>query len=180
MQNSIKLTATALVGFLLSNSVLAQDTYIGSTAKTIYTSTATQNAKISATNANEDVVATYQGVMGKFSSMYPGATSPQWTTSQDNLWVSFLHNGRKSSASFNLKGKMNYVILDCGIDQLPAAFSNTIKKEYASYSLCNAIQIKAHDAVAYQVVLENSASFLTLKYTSEGVEEVGKVTKTTK
>ena len=63
------------------------------------------------------------------------------------------------------------------MENLPAAFSKTITNKYASYHLFNAIEIAAYGTVAYQAILENSKDFITLKYTSEGVEEIQQVKK---
>lgn len=113
----------------------------------------------------------------RFSALFPNASQQQWSTGADNYWVSFLNNGRKANASFTLKGQMMYTITVCTIEHLPAALSKTIKKEYPTYSLFNAIEIKAHGAVVYQAILENSHSFTTLKYTTDGVEEIQRVKK---
>jgi hypothetical protein len=127
--------------------------------------------------AKEDIATSNPAIAAKFSAMFPAATSAQWSSTKDNLWVSFVHNGRKGSASFTPQGKVNYVIVDCAMEQLPKAFGASIKKDYPLYSVYNAVEIKAHDAVAYQVVLENPVSFITLKYTSQGVEEIQRVKK---
>ena len=63
------------------------------------------------------------------------------------------------------------------MENLPAAFSKTITSNYASYHLFNAIEIAAYSTVAYQAILENSKDFITLKYTSEGIEEIQQVKK---
>lgn len=178
MQNSIKATAaTAIVSFLLSNNALAQDTHTSTAAKTVYTNIPTIEKNISANISKEDIAANNPIVVAKFSTLFPVATNQQWASTNNNLWVSFLNNGRKASASFTPKGKVNYVILDCAMEQLPAAFCKTIKKDYPLYNLYNAIEITANDAVTYQVVLENPVNFITLKYTSEGVEETKQVKK---
>lgn len=113
----------------------------------------------------------------KFSTLFPTATNQQWTPGADNVWVSFLNNGQKANASFTPKGKLKYIITNYAMENLPGAFSKTITNEYASYHLLKAIEIKAHGAVAYQAILEDSKGYITLKYTSEGVEEIQQVKK---
>ncbi len=129
-------------------------------------------------NSTTTAVTANPVIAAKFSALVPGATNLQWTNTDDNCWVSFLNNGRKGNASFTPKGKMNYIIADCGMEQLPAAFRETIKKQYASYHLFNAIEVTAHHAVAYQAILENAQGYITLKYTADGIEEIQQVTKT--
>lgn len=117
-------------------------------------------------------------IAAKFATSFPAASNQQWTDNDKVFWVSFLNNGCKARASFNTKGKMNYLITDCAMEQLPEPFRKTINRKFALYTLYHAIKINAYDAVAYQVVLENTSTYITLKFTSEGVEEVQKIIKT--
>lgn len=178
MQNLIKAIApAALVTILLSSNASAQNMMPNNSAKNVNSYTAETDKTNPSTKLKKDI-ATNPIVVAKFSALFPEAASTQWTSTNDNIWVSFLNNGRKARACFNEKGKMSYVISDCGMEQLPAAFSNTIKKDYPSYHLYNAVEITAHDVVAYEAVLENSVHFITLKYTSDGIQETKQVTKT--
>ncbi len=178
MKNFSKAISVAFVGFLLIGNVSAQDAYTGTTAKKSYTSIPAIEKTLASSNASEDIMANFPVVESRFSSLFPTATNPQWSAIKENLWVSFVSDGRKGSASFTQKGKMNYIILSCGLEQLPTAFSKTIQKDYSLYKVYNAIEIKAHDAVAYQVILENAVNFITLKYAGEEVVEISKVNKT--
>jgi hypothetical protein len=112
-----------------------------------------------------------------FAALFPNASNLKWVANADHYWVSFLNGGRKASASFSLKGKMNYAITVCDMVHLPDALCKTIQKEYAAYSLLRAIEIKAHDAVAYQAILEDANGYVTLKYTTDGVEKMQQVVK---
>ncbi len=180
MQKSLKvIMATAVICFLLSGNTLAQDAHASADTKTMFSNIPAVEKTIS-TSSNEDILAKNPAIVATFSTMFPLATSSKWANVNDDLWVSFLDNGRKTSACFSAKGKINYAISDCAMGQLPAKFSKTIKKDYALYSMVKAIEIKAHDAVAYEVVLENQLNFIRLKYTSQGVEEVQKINKTTR
>lgn len=112
-----------------------------------------------------------------FSSLFPNASQQKWTATADNSFVSFLNEGRKARASFNTKGSLNYVITDCGINNLPAAFSKKLNDNYSGYKLFHAIEIKAYGETAYQAVMENASSFVTLKFTTDGMEELQQVKK---
>ncbi|MBC7936606.1 MAG: hypothetical protein H7Y86_14745 [Rhizobacter sp.] len=112
-----------------------------------------------------------------FSSLFPNATHQKWHNVGVNSFVSFLNNGRKATASFNARGEINYVITQCSTENLPAAFSKTIKKNYVGYQLFHGSEIKAHGETAYQAVLESATGFITLKYTGDGVEEIQQVKK---
>lgn len=139
------------------------------------------NAKGSTVNTNstesKNTDVTNQVVANSFSTLFPAATSQRWTTKDNNTFVSFLNNGKKANASFSLKGKLNYVITECELEHLPASFIKEIKKDYASYKLYNAIEVKAHDAVSYQAVLVNELDFITLKFTDGGVEKIQQLKK---
>jgi len=114
----------------------------------------------------------------KFSSLFPGATSAHWVAVEKGFYVTYMNNGRKSSASFNDKGVLNYSLSDCRIDQLPGAFRKTIEKEYAGYKLVNGLEIFAQDEVSFQAVLENATGFVTLRCYNDEVEKIKQVLKT--
>lgn len=116
-------------------------------------------------------------IESRFTAMFPNASQLLWTAGTDNYWVSFLNNDRNARASFTPKGKMNYLITDCEMQHLPAAFSKTIAEEYATYRLFKAIEVKAYGALVYQAIMENSTQFTTLKYTIDGVEEIQELKK---
>ena len=113
----------------------------------------------------------------KFSTLFPTATNQKWSAAANNYWVSFLNNGRRANASLTKKGKLNYVIIDIAMENLPGAFSKKITNEYTSYQLLNAVEITVHGIVAYQVILEDCKGYVTLRYTSEGVEIMQQVKK---
>lgn len=175
MTHSAKIIATTiLLTGALSTNIFAQQAYTSSVTEQSF---AKNTNAIEANNGTKTAFTADPKTEARFSALFPTASQAQWTAGTNNSWVSFLKDGRKANASFTLEGKLNYVITECEMEHLPGAFSKTIKKEYASYSLFNAIEIKAHGAVAYQAVLENSKGFITLKYTSDGIEEIQQVKK---
>ena len=168
----IAVTFLLAIGF--SSSSFAQQSYAGNSVKLADANT----TAIVDENSNAKTVYLADAlIVSKFSSLFPNATNLKWANSSDNYWVSFLNNSRKAKASFSPKGILNYIITDCAMENLPAAFSKTITSNYASYHLFNAIEIAAYRTVAYQAILENSTGFITLKYTSEGVEEIQQLKK---
>ena len=175
MKHSFKLSAlTVLITVALFNNSHAQD--VAAITK-VQTSWPNNNSGVKEINSIETDFEANSLVTAKFSALFPTATSQKWTGGVDNCWVSFINSGRKVKASFTLEGKLNYAITDCAIQHLPATFSKIITDSYASYQLFNAIEITAHGTVAYQAILENSKGYITLKYTSEGVEEIQQVKK---
>ncbi|MDQ3550028.1 MAG: hypothetical protein M3413_00705, partial [Bacteroidota bacterium] len=59
------------------------------------------------------------GLMAKFSKMFAGANNRQWKTIGDYYHVSFINNGRKARAVSTSKGKVNYLLTDFSLEQLP-------------------------------------------------------------
>ncbi len=168
------LAATILLTVALSTNTFAQQSYTGASTEAAY---AQNTAAVEADSEGNAGIAANPKTEARFLALFPNASNRQWSASADNYWVSFLNDGRKANGSFTPKGKMNYIITVCAMEHLPTAFSRTIKKEYAAYSLFNAIEIKAHGAIVYQAVLENSYGFTTLKYTEDGIEEIQQVKK---
>ena len=175
MTASTKIIAvTFLLSIGLSSASFAQQSFASYSVKLSdanTTAVVNENSNVKTVDVADPLIAS------KFSSLFPNATNLKWVNSADNYWVSFLNNNRKAKASFTPKGILNYIITDCAMTNLPAVFSKTITNNYASYHLFNAIEIAAYNTVAYQAILENSTGYITLKYTSEGVEEIQQVKK---
>lgn len=167
MNRSIKTNAAALLlGLSLYTVSLAQGKGAVNPAQT----------EVSVSNAGDNI-AGENNAKASFSTLFPHASQQKWSSAEGNSFVSFLNNGRKATASFTEKGKLNYVITECSIQDLPDAFSKNIKKDYTAYELFHAIEIKAHGETAYQAVLENATGYITLKFTTDGVEEIQHVKK---
>lgn len=175
MKHSAKLFALTMLitGTLFSNAYAQDATAIA----TVQTSGPNNNFDAKENNTIKTDLEANPVVAAKFSALFPTASTQKWSAGTDNYWVSFLNNGRKVKASFTQAGKLNYAITDCAIQHLPATFSKTITDIYSSYQLFNAIEITAHGTVAYQAILEDSKGYVTLKYTSDGVEEIQQVKK---
>jgi hypothetical protein len=173
MTHSAKMIATTfLLTLAFSTESFAQQAYAA--AQPSYT---TNTMALETDDGTKAILAGNPATEARFTALFPNASNKQWSVGADNYWVTFLDNGRKANASFTPKGKVNYVIIDCGMEQLPAAFGKTIKKEYAAYSLFNAIEIRAYGAVMYQAILEDSHGFTTLRYDTDGVDAIQYVRK---
>ena len=175
MKHSIKLSAlTMLITLTLFNNAYAQNSMA---IATVQTSGPNNNYGVKSDNNIKKDFEANPVLTAKFYTLFPTATSQKWTGGADNSWVSFINNGRKVKASFTLDGKLNYAITDCTMQHLPTAFRKAITNFYASYQLFNAIEIMAYNTVAFQAILEDSKGYITLKYTTEGVEEIQQVKK---
>ena len=174
MTHSIRLIAAILLTGVLSNHSHAQEMYAGISVNRTQPDV-TLPLKGGKNAKTTDVISPV--VVAKFSTLFPNATSPKWGTSATDIWISFVNNGRKSNACFTATGKMNYVITDCSIGQLPTAFRKAITEEYASYNLFHAIEINAKHNVIYQAIIENAKGFIKLIYSESGVETIQQVNK---
>jgi hypothetical protein len=172
MTHSTKIiTAVIFFGAAFNTATFAQQSFASATP-----SYAINSIETIAENSTTPVTVNVK-TEARFEALFPKATNLVWSTGSNNYFVSFLNDGRKANASFTKKGKMNYLITECQAEQLPAAFRKAIKNDYAGYSFFNASEIKAHATVAHHAILENSTGFITLKYTSDGVEEIQQVKK---
>ncbi|AHF17284.1 hypothetical protein [Niabella soli] len=159
-----------LGGFLPS---YAQNRYEGTVAKAFNATILMALVDIN----KETVTEANPAAHSSFSILFPNATEPKWTQKDTYSYVSFLNNGRKATASFSPKGVLNYVITECSLEQLPKLFNRKIRKSYAGYWLLQATEIQAYGQKAYQAILENASGFITLKYTTDGVECIRNVIK---
>ncbi|MEO7049551.1 MAG: hypothetical protein ABI091_29885, partial [Ferruginibacter sp.] len=113
----------------------------------------------------------------KFTAMFPTALNQQWSNDNNGYWVSFNEEGRKKRAGFDNKLQLNYVITDCNLDQLSNEFRQFISKNYTEYQLLNAIEINAFGEQIQEAILQNDSTFITLKSTKDGIEEIKKINK---
>lgn len=175
MKQFTRIVAASLVfAAIVTNTTNAQQSTINSSADAAFVK---NNIPSTTDIVSSAVPAANPKIEARFAALFPNATNLQWAAGADHYWVSFLNDGRKASASFTPKGKMNYAITVCDMAHLPEALCKMIQKEYTAYSLLQAIEIKAHDAVAYQAILEDANGYVTLKCTADGIEKIKLVAK---
>lgn len=173
MSHSMKTIATlAIFGAILTTNSFAQQSF--NAAEPVYAKNTLELPAMDAGAANSVLNAKTEA---RLMELYPQASEVVWSKMQDNYYVSFLNQGRKAKASFSAKGKMNYCITECSAQQLPADLLSTIRKEYTGYTVFNSVEINAHNTTAYQAIIENNVGFITLRYSSNTVEEVEQVKK---
>ena len=166
-----------------TNTIVAQEMYVSASTNTKPGKEHSINPgdNVSLLNTEgitpESIATSNAKLMNRFESLFPGATKQQWTTGNNSFYVTFFHNGRKARACFTQKEALSYAIMECNLEQLPAALAKAIKTNYQDYTLFNAIEVNAHETIAHQVVLESATGFVTIKSTEEGIEEIQQVTK---
>lgn len=167
--------AKIMAASLLFNAALLTTAFAQQSIASAETDYAKTTSEIVTNNSRP--VAVNAKTKASFVMQFPNASKPLWASIGDNYYVSFLNNGRKASAVFTAKGGMNYCMTECSMENLPESFRKTIQKEYAGYSLLKGTEIKAYGTIAYQAVLENNTGFKTLKYTEDGIEQIGQIKK---
>lgn len=174
------LLLVSILTFAFANIISAQqiNEAIASTIIPINEGPRAGNNPVAATlPGSNNNITEYQKASKSFSILFPNFTGQQWTETNDALYVSFINDGHKTRASFSKNGRLNYAIADYDLEQLPQALQQYIKKEYNDYMVFNAIKITAHSATAYQVILENTSEFITLKSTIDGIEQTAHQSK---
>jgi len=111
-------------------------------------------------------------IVKKFSRTYPQASNPKWTRIDNCYQVSFLEKGLKTTAVFQENGKMNYAITDLKIENMPAGLQQIIKKDYDGFRILNAVEINNNGNISRQVILENTASYITIKARGDEIEVI--------
>jgi hypothetical protein len=126
---------------------------------------------------SDNIRANYPKLMKSFSTLFQHSSNQQWTEVNQNLFVSFINNGKKTRACFTKDGIMNYAITDYDWKQLPERLQQHIKNNYPGYTVFNAIEIDAYNTTAHQIILKDADGFITLKSTVDGIEEISHVSK---
>jgi hypothetical protein len=116
----------------------------------------------------------------RFSTVFPNAENTRWSEKDNTFYVSFSNEGKKTYASFDVNGQLNYTITECSREQLPAKLQKYLQKNYGEYDWFHAKQINAYDAVSYEVILENADHFITIRATRDGIEKFKQVNKVAK
>lgn len=108
----------------------------------------------------------------KFSKIYPQANSSKWIKLDNCFGVSFISNGQKTTAVFQENGKMNYAITNLKNENIPAGLQQIIKKDYDGLCILNAVEINDNGNIIHQVILENTANYVTLKSSGDEIEVI--------
>lgn len=111
-------------------------------------------------------------LLKKFSKIYPQANSSKWIKLDNCFGVSFTSNGQKTTAVFQENGKMNYAITNLKNENIPAGLQQIIKKDYDGLCILNAVEINDNGNIIHQVILENTASYVTLKSSGDEIEVI--------
>ncbi len=117
------------------------------------------------------------GVAARFAAVFPLAANQVWIKEAGSLYVSFIWEGKKVSAVFNLKGSMSYSIASIKLGDIPAGIAEKIKTGYNGYSMVNAKEITVDADTIYHVLLETRFEYVVVSCSNDEIEEREKVKK---
>lgn len=170
MKQSFKTIALFVLVSCTVNALWAQDALYASNSNLTVPQQSVRMHSFSSKAANSKISAS-------FYRQFPAAEQVQWISNGQTSEAHFVVNGRKTKAVFTPNGCLRYALTTCTPEQLPKQLQQHMQKQYAGFVVLNAVEINAHEAVAYQVILENQTGYVTLKFTADAVEELERITK---
>lgn len=132
---------------------------------------------LSKTNADSSEVLeqSYPRVARKFFLLFPDAVNPSWIKETDFLYVTFLNNGNKATASFRPKGSMNYCISYIKEADFPADLLQKVKGSYPADEIFSIKEIMTEEMTMHEIVLQNTQHFTVISLTPNGIAEIRKI-----
>ncbi len=126
-------------------------------------------------DSSEVLEQTYPKVARKFFLLFPDAASPSWIKETGFLYVSFVNNGNKATASFNPKGSMNYCISYIQEENFPADLLQKVKGSYPADEIFSIKEITTEEITMHEIVLLNSQHYTVISLTPNGIAEIRKI-----
>jgi hypothetical protein len=134
---------------------------------------------ISKANADSTEVLeqSYPKVARKFFLLFPEAVNTAWVKETEFLYVSFLNNGNKATASFNPKGSMNYCISYVKEADFPDDLLQKVKGSYPADEIFSIKEIMTEEMTMHEIVLQNSERYTVISLSPNGISETRKIKK---
>src|SRR5437868_13730782 len=123
-------------------------------------------------DSSEVLEQSYPKVARKFFLLFPDAVNPSWIKETGFLYVSFLINGNKATASFNTKGSMNYCISYIREENFPADLLQKVKGSYPADEIFSIKEITTEEITMHEIVLQNSEHYTVISLTPNGIAEI--------
>jgi len=98
-----------------------------------------------------------------FSFDFRGAEKVNWISKSNFYKASFILDGQKMEAFYNLNGDMIGTSQNITLDQLPTSAKRTFAKRYNGYTVKEAIRFEGVDESAYYISAENEKENVILK-----------------
>lgn len=133
-------------------------------------------SKISA-DSSEILEQSYPKVARKFFLLFPDAVNPSWIKETGFLYVSFVNDENKATASFSPKGSMNYCISYIPESAFPADLLQKVKGSYPADEIFSIKEIMTEEMTMHEIVLQDSEHFTVISLTPNGISEIRKIKK---
>jgi hypothetical protein len=112
-----------------------------------------------------------------FKNTFVDAEDVQWSVRNDYAKASFIDDGDKMEAYFDLSGDLIGTSRAITTQVLPKAARKHINKKYSDYTWKEVIEFKGKDSEHYFVSLNNNKENVILQISKEGDVSVFKSTK---
>lgn len=109
---------------------------------------------------------------------FPNHSTPLLIKSQGQVLAYFTVAGKKTVASLTNSGGLVYSITNSTISAVPKSITERINFEYTGYNVYHVNEIITKDMLFYEIILENTKSYITLQINDDDIKEVQKITKT--
>jgi hypothetical protein len=108
-------------------------------------------------------------VLNSFKADFKNATGIEWVVKEDFCKASFLHEGVKMEAFYDLEGNVIGTSKAIAENQLPAAAQKKLAEKYAGYTMTEAIEFdKANEGIRYYVSLTRNSKTIVLQVETNG------------
>ena len=107
-----------------------------------------------------------------FNTNFKGATNITWTTKGDFTKAAFTKDNQKMEAFFNSNGDLISTSTSVTINDLPTSAKRTLAKNYATYTISEAISLDYMDETSYYVSATNGKESKIIKIAANGESSI--------
>jgi|SRR5215218_497543 len=102
-------------------------------------------------------------IMQDFKTRFIDAENTSWSQSNGFTIAEFTMDGEKQFAYYSQAGELVLVANPIELPQLAKSLRNSLKNDFAAYTVTNIFRIDDNESVKYFAVLENSDSKIIVK-----------------
>ena len=124
-----------------------------------------------AANANDNPVS--EKVKQSFEKEFAKATNINWVSKDKNVFqATFTYSGTQVEAYFDTDGSLLSTARLISDKQLPVMIIKSLSKDYAQYDVLRAQECNINNTTFYLVTLRDSKETISLKFSSNGEEQL--------
>jgi hypothetical protein len=118
-----------------------------------------------------------KSVTNSFKANYKNATDVSWVATDNYSKASFMMDGKKMEAFYDIKGEVIGTSAAITQDELPASAKKALASKFAGYTMKEAISFQGIEENASYISLESEKESLILKADQSGTVSIFKRTK---